>query len=264
MSRLCQLLEGPGIVNGLMRMKLAQTEEEKKQAFKLRFEIFNEELDEGIPENESIKMDIDYYDQFCDHLLLFHGSKLIGTYRFLPGENKPKEGFYSATEFDLSGLDLNPADCVEAGRACIVSEHRGQKSLMALLWGIQHYLELRDKRYLFGCASLPKISSHDAAKTFLELERDGKVDRSLGVSVLPDKLELGEADKGELILPPLLRIYLEFGSRVQCEPAFDPIFGCYDLFMLLDRTKLSHWGENLLKRFDERQRRGMLNGSSRA
>ena len=88
-----------GFPCGKLWIKLAQTEIERKEIFKLRFRVFNEELGEGIPENRELGMDLDPYDAFCDHLMVICDTtkKVVGTYRLLPGVSRPKEGFYSET-----------------------------------------------------------------------------------------------------------------------------------------------------------------------
>ena len=48
-------------------LKLAETEAERDQVYELRFRVFNQELGEGIAENEALQRDHDEFDAHCDH-----------------------------------------------------------------------------------------------------------------------------------------------------------------------------------------------------
>ncbi len=241
-----------GLPCGAQTIKLASTDEEKEQAFRLRFRVFNEELKEGLPENEKTGMDTDSFDQFCDHLLVLEGSNVVGTYRVLPGPNRPKEGFYTQTEFDISKLNLDMNLMVELGRACIDPVHRKRSTLMSLFWGLHQYANFRGSRYFMGCGSLPLMSNDDAEATFKELVGKGQVDLNCGVAPLAANQFKGDASKGNPQIPPLVAMYLEFGAKILGRPAYDPIFKCFDLLVYFDMLNLSDWGQALLEKFDKR------------
>jgi putative hemolysin len=245
-----------GLPCGRIILKLAENEEERKSVFKLRYNVFNEELGEGLPESQSTQMDQDIYDDYCDHLMVIADKKVVGTYRLLWGSKKPNSGFYSSTEFQLTGLHLPDKDTVELGRGCIQPEYRKQTTLMALFWGLHRYVLDRKARHLIGCGSLPPMSHDSAEATYEKLVAMGKVKDILGVGPLATHAFKGDASKGTAVLPPLIGFYLEFGAQIVGRPAFDSIFGCHDFLMLFDMENLSEWGSELLARFDRR-----LNGA---
>lgn len=241
-----------GLPCGSQTIKLAQTEAELEQAFRLRFRVFNEELKEGIPENEKTGMDTDSFDQYCDHLLVIEDERVIGTYRLLPGSQKPEEGFYTESEFDLSQLKFDSNLMVELGRACIDPQYRKRTTLMTLFWGLHKYTQYKGSRYFMGCGSLPLMSEDDAEASYQSLIEKGKVDEGAGAAPLAQNNFKGDASKGEAQVPPLVSMYLEFGAKVLGRPAFDPVFKCYDLLLYFDMEDLSDWGESLLEKFDKR------------
>ena len=51
---------------------IANDPKEVDELHKLRYDVFNVELNEGIKENETIQRDIDKFDANCDHLSLIH------------------------------------------------------------------------------------------------------------------------------------------------------------------------------------------------
>ena len=69
-------------------MRLARTQEELAAAQRLRFEVFNTELGEGLAASEATGLDTDAFDAHCDHLLLIlrdssgeSTGRVVGTYR---------------------------------------------------------------------------------------------------------------------------------------------------------------------------------------
>ena len=75
------------------------------QAFRLRFLVFNLELNEGLDAAYATGHDIDEFDAICDHLIVEHAptGKIVGTYRLQTGAMASENaGFYSEREFDFS------------------------------------------------------------------------------------------------------------------------------------------------------------------
>jgi putative hemolysin len=104
-------------------VRFARTREELDAALKLRFEVFNLELGEGLASSFRTGRDLDEFDETCHHLIVLESSqdKIVGTYRMQTDEMAATgRGFYSGTEFDLSCFPPHVlADGVELGRACI-------------------------------------------------------------------------------------------------------------------------------------------------
>jgi putative hemolysin len=141
--------------------RLAQSAEEVRRAQQLRFEIFNLELGEGLAESYATGLDIDPFDEFCDHLIVeeLATSEIVGTYRLQTGQLAAANlGYYSEREFDFARYEPFRWEIIELGRACVHAEHRNF-NLLHLLWrGIARYAVERNARMLIGCSS---ISSQD-------------------------------------------------------------------------------------------------------
>src|SRR5688572_19418071 len=121
-----------GLPCGRFTVKIATSDAEKEEVYRLRYKIFNEELGEGIPENAATGMDVDSFDPYCEHLLLKIDNKIVGTYRLLYGPQRPSEGFYTETEFKLSNMPIDFSRTVELGRGCIDPAYRQKTTLMTL------------------------------------------------------------------------------------------------------------------------------------
>src|ERR1700761_838238 len=73
---------------GAYRARLAATEKDKLAAYRLRFMVFNLELNEGLESAFENGYDTDHYDEVCDHLIVEHAGtgSVVGTYRLQDGD----------------------------------------------------------------------------------------------------------------------------------------------------------------------------------
>src|SRR5689334_18801122 len=139
------------------RVRLAQTADDVRRAQRLRFEVFNLELNEGLAESHFNGLDADTFDSVCDHLLIeeSHTGEIVGTYRLQTGNvAAANHGYYSEREFDFNVYEPLRSQVIELGRACVDKAHRNF-SVLHLLWrGIATYALERNARFLVGCSSL--------------------------------------------------------------------------------------------------------------
>jgi putative hemolysin len=218
----------------------------------LRFEVFNIELGEGLTESYATGLDVDPFDEFCDHLIVedLTTSEIVGTYRLQTGQLAAANlGYYSEREFDFSPYEPFRCETIELGRACVHADHRNF-NLLQLLWrGIARYAIERNARFLIGCSS---ISSQDPADGIAAYEklRPYLVARELRThpraqfrvvagsddvrSFPPESRAPAPADASSR----LLRAYLAIGARICGPPALDLEFGTIDFLTLLDLQAL--------------------------
>src|SRR3954451_22963270 len=82
--------------------RLAGTPDDVRRAQRLRFEVFNLELNEGLAESHFTGLDVDPFDQVCDHLVVENvaNGEVVGTYRLQTGEVAAANiGYYCEREF---------------------------------------------------------------------------------------------------------------------------------------------------------------------
>ncbi|MEL6343612.1 MAG: GNAT family N-acyltransferase [Myxococcota bacterium] len=158
-------------------LRFAQDAADLRAVQRLRFEVFNLELGEGLDSAYALGRDEDVYDDACHHLMVIErDAGVVGTYRMQTAAiARAGRGFYAATEFDLSPLQADVLEQgVEVGRACIAAEHRSGRVLSLLWQGLAHYMSWQQKRYLFGCCSVPAISKAVGRDLFQALQgREG-------------------------------------------------------------------------------------------
>ena len=227
-------------------MRFARTEDELEAIARLRFNVFNVELDEGLDASFESGKDEDPFDRVCHHLMIVDRSGgVVGTYRLQTRDMAESGGlgFYSGSEFDLSTL---PADIqekgVELGRACIAKDHRSLQVLYLLWRGIGQYLSHNNCRYVFGCSSLTSQNPTEGHDVFKYFEREGHVHPS--IRVVPCSDFLCDASPALRVsakpkVPRLMRVYLSLGAKVCSPPALDRMFKTIDYFTLFDTEKLT-------------------------
>src|ERR1700755_1803157 len=102
--------------------------------------------------------DADRFDEYCDHLLVRedNSGELVGCYRMLPPSGAiAAGGLYTATEFDVTGLDSLRPSLVEMGRAVVRDDHRNGGVVLLMWAGILAYLDRCGYDYVCGCVSVP-------------------------------------------------------------------------------------------------------------
>ncbi|MCW5636279.1 MAG: GNAT family N-acetyltransferase [Rubrivivax sp.] len=221
------------------RLRLARAggnDDGVREAQRLRFEVFNLELGEGLARSYGSGLDVDPFDAVCDHLLVTEavGGRVVGTYRLQTGATAARaHGYYCEREFDFGPLEPLRARLVELGRACIDARHRNF-AVLNLLWrGIAAYAQRHGARWLVGCSSLGTLDEAVGAAAW----------RRLQVHLAEPPLRtrphahfacgLG-GDAPPPPIPRLLTAYLALGARLAGPPAIDREFGTIDFLTCLD------------------------------
>jgi putative hemolysin len=238
-------------------VRFAKSPDEIRAALRLRFEVFNLELHEGLSTSHESGIDEDEFDAVCDHLIVVEKktSAVVGTYRMQTGAMAASNlGYYSEREFDFSPYEPMRASLVELGRACVHKEHRSI-TVISLLWKeIVRYVLEKNARYMIGCSSLTSQDPALGKAMFLKFIEEGHLvepalmTRPLATHALPNVEALLHCPPP----PKLLRAYLGVGAKICGEPAIDREFKTIDFLTLMDCFNGS---EIAIERFVERPRK---------
>lgn len=233
-----------------LEVKLASTFAELDAAMRLRFEVFNLELQEGLLSSYDKGYDSDAYDTYCDHLIIkdLATDQVVGTYRLLRQSQAEKNiGFYSENEFDLSNLKKLPCELMELGRSCVAATHRSLATINLLWSAIVKFAVQNDIGCLFGCVSLHYSDIEDVQPIYSYLR--GKYYASDKYRVwplescrMPVKEEVYDGFNPPTVLrqlSPILKGYLRTGAMICGAPAYDEEFGTADVLALLEMEKLA-------------------------
>ncbi len=223
-------------------VSLARSEDEVREAQRLRYKVFVEELGAHI-QTRTADHDIDLFDPFCEHLIVRESdaNRIVGTYRILSPEAARRVGsYYSESEFYINRLQNLRSRMVEVGRSCIHPDHRSG-AVITLLWaGLADYMVSNGYEYLMGCASIGMADGgHNAANLFSQMDPAHMAPaeyRAFPQHGLPfERLTNGQP----ALIPPLIKGYLRVGAWICGEPAWDPDFNTADLLMLLPMSRMN-------------------------
>ena len=221
-------------------MRLAASEADVQAALRLRFLVFNLELNEGLVTAFETGHDTDQFDSVCEHLIveLVATGEVVGTYRLQTGRTAlQKYGYYSEREFDFAPYNSMRDSIIELGRACIHRDHRSTEVLQLLWKGIARYAVQHGARYLIGCSSLTSQEPARGTAVYLALQSYLAEPR---FRTLPSKAFTMPlvCDVSEASIPKLLRAYLAIGARLCGPPAIDREFKTIDFLTLMDLDQL--------------------------
>jgi putative hemolysin len=228
--------------HGKYFVRFARDPDDLDEVLRLRYEVFNIELGEGLESSHDTGRDRDDFDSRCHHLMVVDSStrRVVGTYRMQTAEMAARSGgFYSAGEFDFAELPPEVvAASMEVGRACVAQAHRNRQVLFLLWKGLAAYLSHNHKRYLFGCCSLTTQDPAVGIRALNQLSAEGHLHPELRVSPrpgfecrLPDGVPAGDE---AVSIPILFKTYLRYGAKICGSPAIDRAFKTIDFFVVLD------------------------------
>jgi putative hemolysin len=218
-------------------------------AQRLRHDVFTSEPAFAL-DGATDGRDADRFDEFCDHLLVREDNtgELVGCYRMLPPPGAiAAGGLYTATEFEVSGLDALRPSLVEMGRAVVRDGHRSGGVVLLMWAGILAYLDRCGYDYVTGCVSVPVAGADAVPGSQIRGVRDLVLRRHAApgeYTVYPYRpVWIGGRGLDDIdppvrtAVPPLMRGYLRLGAQVCGEPAHDPDFGVGDFPALLDKRR---------------------------
>lgn len=230
-----------------LQVKVAENQYEIERALSLRYEVFNKELGEGLPESHTTKKDRDEYDYFCDHLIVLNqeSDTVVGTYRILRKEIAQKTiGFYSENEFDLFNLYQIDSEIAEVGRSCVHLDYR-DGSVINYLWrGLAEYMKSYHIQFYFGCASLHSTSPEKISNVYNYLKLKNAFTQIYVPPKYKENTPIFSANSLECqdmkSIPPLFKGYLRLGAQFSSTPTIDPTFGTTDFFVLFNKEHITN------------------------
>lgn len=248
-------MEGLNAANRL-HVELAITPEEIRTSYRLRYQVFVQELGAKMPPQAPKGIESDDLDAYCHHLVVrdLETRQVVACTRILTDtQAKVAGGFYSAKEFDLSAIAHIHGRVMEIGRTCVHPDYRNGATIGTLWSGLARFMEINRFAYLMGCASIPMNDGGLLARHILA---------QMGSRyALPDGLNIRSkrdlppvsSDRpasDDLKVPPLLKAYLRLGASMGAEPYWDEDFNTADVFIWLDRSNLQ---QRYLRHFVQRK-----------
>lgn len=228
--------------SGRYTVRFARNAGELDRIKRLRFEVFNLELREGLDSSYTNCRDEDEFDPHCHHLMVTdeRRGEIVGTYRMQTAEMaRAGAGFYSDQEYDLEPLAGVLDHAIELGRACVAQRHRNHRVLFLLWRGLANYVTHNQKRYFFGCCSLTSQNPVEAADVTRHLAATGQLHpRFSATPRAAYACPRATPSDAQVKLPKLMQLYLDYGARIASGPALDTHFKTIDFLALFDVTEI--------------------------
>ena len=217
------------------KVKILKKQQDIQDALKFRAEIMHKAF--GIDPDQ----DHDDYDGIAYHIVARDRGRVVGYYRAITNNSL---GFYTESEFDIAGLNLDRDRILEIGRAAVDPDFRNP-AIIPMLWGKLFELAQRlDCKWVMGAASTrPGECDIYQAQAYWQTKYHYQRDDH-AVPLNPYReTSLTE----ELAIPKLLQVYERLGARVVSDPAWDPEFQTADVVTLLDLDEINQrWLERLI------------------
>ncbi len=248
---------------GTLEVRLARTAAEVRSAQELRFSVFRPQIDEAENGGQNLaQYDADRFDADCDHLLVIdHAepqSKVVATSRLMPRHTAEQgDGFYSATEFEISALLARhaTANFLELGRCCVLRQYRNTRAVELLWRGTWAHVLRNHFNVMIGCASFEGTDPNRLALSLSYLHHFARAPEPWRAAALPQcYVELNRVPKSAIdarrafaLLPPLIKGYLRLGAYVGDGAVIDHEFDTIDVLIVLpvDAIKcryINHFG----------------------
>jgi putative hemolysin len=242
-----------GAIGGL-EISLTRNMRDLRRLQELRYQVFYEH---GAAVADSAartsRRDRDDFDTICDHLMVVDRdpsnaidgrSPVVGTYRLLRQDvAENQRGFYSAEEFDLSGLLARHAGLrfLELGRSCVLPAYRSTRTIELLWHGVWRYVREHQVDVMIGCGSFECVDAARLARPLSFLHHFVRAPEPWRAAAHQlRRVEMNRMVKSEIDikaawreLPPLIKGYLRVGAFVGDGAVIDPRFGTTDVLILL-------------------------------
>jgi putative hemolysin len=243
---------------GSLEVMLATTAREIRQAQRLRYSVFYEEM-AAIADTAAgwTRRDVDAFDAVCDHILVLDRrshpkarSQVVGTYRVLRQDVAERHfGFYSAGEYDVAPLlAANPhLRFLELGRSCVLRPYRNKRTVELLWHGIWTYVLHHRIDVMLGCASLEGTDPDALALPLSFLHHYARAPEGWRVHARDDRFTAMDRLPREAVnpkaalqqLPPLIKGYLRLGATFGDGAVIDRSFGTTDVLVILPVSAIS-------------------------
>lgn len=236
--------------------RIAQTEEDRLAAARLRYRVFVEELGgDGALVDHDLMLERDRFDPFYDHLVLVDDRRnpgaldhVVGVYRLLDDAGAARAGqFYSEDEYDLSVLKASGRRLLELGRSCLHKEFRGGIALHRMWQALATYVDEKEIEILFGVASFhgADVTAHAEALSLLYAAHLAPPPLRVRVRdehfQTMDLVPMDQVDRVAAMrqVPQLIKSYLRLGGVVGDGAFVDGPFNTVDVCLILDTANMN-------------------------
>lgn len=251
-------------------LRIAETAQDVRDAQRLRYEVFIEELGGNGPDvDHDARLECDEFDAYFDHLILYDrnrvGDQAVGAYRVMRDDQAARAGrYYTESEYDLSALKASGRKLLELGRSCVHADYRGGAALAQLWVGLLNYSDAHDIEVMFGVASFhgtdlsairePLSYLHHAHLAPVALRSRVQEPFYQSADLMPaEAIDTKEAMRQ---MPALIKAYLRLGGVIGDGVFIDTPFNTTDVCIIVDLALVPPKQRAMYEKLARREVRG--------
>lgn len=181
-----------------------------------------------------VENDFDKWDCVAKHLCCYKDEDIVGYYRII---EHTEMGFYTESEFNIDGLEIEKNKILEIGRACITPSAKNPSIITSMWAAIIDYAKKRDKQYIIGSASLQPYLHNVAKCRDAWRKKYNYLQGKHAVPIVPfnDKWSMDTEED----TPHLIKVYEKVGAKIVSDPSYDAIFDTADVVTLLNIEEIN-------------------------
>ncbi|MEM9127614.1 MAG: GNAT family N-acyltransferase [Pseudomonadota bacterium] len=232
-------------------VKIAETDDERRAAQRLRYDVFVRELGGGgnLVDHDA-GLETDHLDPFFDHMLVIdeRSGAVVGVYRLLRDDQAKMAGqFYSESEYNIDPLRQSGRRLLELGRSCLHPDYRGGMAMFHLWNGLANYVDRHGIEIMFGVASFHGTDPRALAQPLSMLYHHHRAPADLRVRAVDthyqrmDLLSESDLDRRQAMIetPALIKAYLRLGGFVGDGAFIDQAFNTIDVCLVMDTARMN-------------------------
>lgn len=236
---------------GRYDVRLANSEDEIRDAQKLRYEVLFKESGGRITRDMlNIEREEDEWDDVAYHVVVLdrkNDDHVVGTLRLVSNAALVEgQEFYTEHAFDISGLRKHYPKILELSRACVSPQGRGGAILMLIWKFTMQFIERNNYDVLFGCASFKGTDYHQHTEILSYLYHKHLASQALmplpkatvNSVAIEDFLQKPAKGKDRGKVPTMLRGYLKVGARISDHAIIDPVFNTTFVTIYVDAREM--------------------------
>lgn len=252
-------------------LRIAETEDDIRDAQRLRYQVFVEELGgDGVDVDHENRLERDEFDDWFDHLILYdrsrpEGDQAVGAYRVMRDDQAAKLGrYYTDAEYDLTALKTCGRKLLELGRSCVHRDYRGGSALPQLWVGLMNYSDAHGIDVMFGVASFHGTDLDAIKLPLSHLHHSHLAPPELRTRVLDefytsaDLMPAEEIDEKAAMkaMPALIKAYLRLNGVIGDGVYIDEPFNTSDVCIIVDMAKVPPKQRAMYEKLAKREARG--------
>jgi len=218
------------------------TDNELDDVYHLRYKYLIQEYNKDyVNETETFIVD---EDKYAYQLIVLEKTtkKIVGTYRMIANSGFVDTNLCVQKEFDIASFIKNKS-YLEIGGLCVAMDYRNGPVIFMLVKGVYRFARDNSLDYIFGLTSFLYKDIVEYDDVFKYIYDNYQLDVEILAKVPSIDLSkckgVSPYEKIKTTMPPVLRLYLLLGGKINRYAAIDYSYPSIDLFTVLNTAEMN-------------------------